>query len=447
MRRLGRSVAGQALVEFSLFAPVLMTILMGAFIGGVGINDKLVGQGAVRAGARVAARWGSGDRLGAGARKRGDIDDDIVGTVVGAAAGMPYAHLTEVIIYRPGGNPDGDVDLTRDPYDRYTVGAGNSFVPDLGHLTFDLPMRTSESPDEVPIGVKLSWQYQPGAGGVQYDMSEHAVMWTADESSTVYASGTSGAVPAYDVSGRLINKLNTASSSPFETDGCFDRAHNLLVADFAAGTITIFDAAGARTGAFRAAGGSAVLESCALDSAGNLFVSHVDNATVDKLSPTRGLLRSFTLAADQHGIDHIALKPDDCTLLYTSEGDLVKQYNVCTGVQMADFATLVGPCYQVALRNNGEVFVACASGIFRLTATGATVQVYPDGSFGSNGFVRSMAFDPDGTSFWTADQDPPVIYHLDADSGGLIKTFKAPEAGRIYALTVSPQDLDVGGPK
>ena len=440
---------GQALVEFSLFAPLLTTILVGAFVAGTGLNDRLVGQGAVREGATVAAQLGAGDRIGTGS-SQADIDGQIVATVLGAARRMPYTHLTDLVIYRPSGFlPGGGVDLGRDVYDRFVFDPGNNPTPDPAHQAFLLSLRTSETPDEVPIGVQLDWRYQPGAGSLNIGMTEHAVMWTADESTTVYASGFEGNIAAYDVGGRLITKL--VGGGTFEDDGCFDHDHNLLVDDFDAGSVSIFNTAGSRIGSIRATGvgvPAASVESCAVDSTGNIYIGHDNTGQVDEFSATHTPLRSFSMARDQHGIDHMAIKPDGCTLLYTSEGDLVKQYNVCTDTQLADFASLVGQCHQISIRNNGEVFVACFTGVYRLTATGATLQVYSTGSFGSAGILRSVAVDPDGTSFWTAERTPPVIYHVDIQTGGLIKSFPAPEAEIVFGLTVTGQDLDAtpGGP-
>jgi sugar lactone lactonase YvrE len=442
MRKVMSRRPGQALVEFSLFAPMLMTILMGAFIGGTGLNNKQVGQGAVRRGAMLAARLGAGNRIGGATQTQ--VDNDIVDTVVGVARTMPYTRLTELIIYRPGPAlaRGGDVDLSRDVYDRFLFTPTNSPYPDTAHQAFDLALRTSEVPDEVPIGVKLTWQYRPGAGGVDITMSEHAVVWTADETTTVYASGRLSKVVAYDPSGKAIKTLDAQSGGSSENAACFNRSGFLFVPDFSNRSITSFDPAGNRTGALRIGGAKPDPESCAVDAAGNLYVGHADEHVVDEFGPTGNLLRTLTLAVDRNGIDHLLLRPDNCTLLYTSEGDLVKQFDVCTGLQLADFANVIGPCYQLAARNNGEVFVGCVSAVFRLSPGGATIQAYPPGSFGSSGLVRSVAMDPDGSSLWAADQNPPVIYHIDILSGGLIKSFPAPETLLVNALTVTSRDLD-----
>ena len=57
--------------------------------------------------------------------------------------------------------------------------------------------------------------------------------------------------------------------------------------------------------------------------------------------------------------DWIDLSADKCTLLYTSEGTLIRRFNVCTNTQLTDFATLpAGACYALRIRANGEVMVA-----------------------------------------------------------------------------------------
>jgi len=134
------------------------------------------------------------------------------------------------------------------------------------------------------------------------------------------------------------------------------------------------------------------------------------------------------------GSDWIDLAADQCTLYYTSEGNTIYRYNVCTGTQLAPFASgfTNDDCFALRIRPNGEVLVACTNEIYRLSAAGVVIQSYtaPDATL-----LFALNLDPDNTSFWTADLLTGEIYRFNIDTGALLTEFQGP-AGGVSGLAV-----------
>lgn len=148
---------------------------------------------------------------------------------------------------------------------------------------------------------------------------------------------------------------------------------------------------------------------------------------------------NFAVAPQNSGSDWIELGPDQCTMYYTSEGNAVKRFNVCTNTQLADFVT--GPpgaaCYALRLRPNGELMVACASGVVRLSSTGAILQTYPASGFTPAASVLfAMNLDPDGNTFWTGDLSSGQVYRINIGSGTQVTSFNASASPYLAGLAV-----------
>src|SRR2546423_1113203 len=93
------------------------------------------------------------------------------------------------------------------------------------------------------------------------------------------------------------------------------------------------------------------------------------------------------------------------TLSYTSEGELLRRYDVCTHTQLPDFAMLSGrTLYALRLLppgdGSGGLLVAAASTVLRLDSAGNIVQSYDLPAI-DQWFALSL--DPNGRSFWSAD--------------------------------------------
>jgi hypothetical protein len=152
-----------------------------------------------------------------------------------------------------------------------------------------------------------------------------------------------------------------------------------------------------------------------------------------KFDLSGALLDSYDVATGPRGSDWIDLSADKCTLLYTSEGTLIRRYDVCADAQLSDFATVPsGACYALRIRANGEVMVACTNNVYRLSSAGLLLQTYPK-PLTESSFLFAMNLDPNGTSFWTAGFFTANVYHYDITSGLVINSFTAVKDGPTLA--------------
>jgi DNA-binding beta-propeller fold protein YncE len=252
----------------------------------------------------------------------------------------------------------------------------------------------------------------------------------------VLAGVDRGRIYQFGPDGRLLGILDTASGEGSVAAGmCFDSSGSLYVTTFDNNGLSKFDSAGALLNSSFAVGLSEP-ESCVVDAAQNIYVGQAGgDQQIIKLDPSGKFIGSFSPATEKLGTGWITLDPDQCTMFYTSGGSGIKRFDVCKAAQLPDFTTqpLAGPCYEVRIRPNGEVMVACASQVYRLDSFGNVIQTYTD--FG-NGALFALSLDPDGTSFWTADINSATIYRLDIASGKqMVKPFRA-DASKLGGLAV-----------
>ena len=253
----------------------------------------------------------------------------------------------------------------------------------------------------------------------------------------VLAGTGNGTIKEFTPTGTLVQTLLTGAGNPFDTGMCFRANGNLLATNFGGGTagMTEFSAAtGAAVGPF-GSGFNTDPESCAVDSAGNVYVGQADGSQdILKFSSAGALLASYNVAVGPRGSDWIDLAADQQTLFYTSEGGSIRRFNAATNTQLADFATgLAGPCFSLRIRPNGEVMVACSQIVYRLSAAGAVIQTYP---FGAAGELFALNLDPDNTTFWTGDDQNGVVYHVDIATGAVLGSFPSNPSTGLFGLAV-----------
>lgn len=132
---------------------------------------------------------------------------------------------------------------------------------------------------------------------------------------------------------------------------------------------------------------------------------------------------AYAVAPDTQGAFWIDLAADNCTMRYTSWGRNVKQYDVCVGVQLADFnlAPLPSPD-SMDLRNlpDGGVLVSSGQVIVRLDSTGAVLRTYEVA--GEPGFWTGLDLAGDGT-FWAGAYETSNVYRFDLATGAVLSTF------------------------
>jgi hypothetical protein len=140
------------------------------------------------------------------------------------------------------------------------------------------------------------------------------------------------------------------------------------------------------------------------------------------------------------GTDWVDLAVDQCTVYYTNEGPTIRRYNMCTGTQLADFATVSGAsCAALRIRPaTNEVMLACSDGAHRLSPTGANLQTYALGS------VFALNLDPNGTSFWTAAPGGRTLYKVNITTGVVEAPSPITTRGDTWGLAIFGE-LTAGG--
>jgi len=267
----------------------------------------------------------------------------------------------------------------------------------------------------VAIGMALALA-APVAAGTPYAKGD------------VFAGVGAGKIKVFKPDGTLVQTLDNTTGSGEQSGMCFDNLGNLYSANFTVNGMSKFDSSGNLLSASWGTGFNSQPESCVFDYAGHVFAGQAQGGhAILEFDTTGASLGSWVPALESRGTDWIELGPDGCTMYYTSEGTLVKRYNVCTSTQLPDFASgLPRPCYALRLRPNGEMMVACAGQAVRLDATGAQIQSYPAAGFTPAAtLLFALNLDPDDASFWTGDYYTGDVYRIDIATGNQITHFNA----------------------
>jgi len=247
--------------------------------------------------------------------------------------------------------------------------------------------------------------------------------------------------------GALIRLLNSPSASEFNTGMCFDAVGNLHSTNFTNQSVTKFDTSSDPLASNNLCGAviqhpftvpfNLAPESCVFANSGNIFVGEADGfRRLQEFDGAGALQNVWNPSVGPRGMDWIDLDADQCTILHTSEGNLIRRFDTCSGVQLPNFADssdgLVAPCYALRIRPNtpagslasGEVLVACASKVVRLDGNGTAIQAYVGATLSPpTSDLFALNLDPDGTSFWTATLNSGHVYRIDIAAGNQIKDF------------------------
>jgi hypothetical protein len=180
-------------------------------------------------------------------------------------------------------------------------------------------------------------------------------------------------------------------------------------------------------------------ESIVFAANGHFHVGHPDgNHLIHEYDAAGTLVNTFGAAIEGRGTDWTDLTVDQTTLFYTSERRLVKRFNVATNTQLADFATLPGSGTAFAVRllppndGTGGLLVADLVNVKRLDGAGNVVQTY-DAAGESSWFALTL--DPNGTSFWSANEDTDNVYRFNIATGAQELTFSTGTGGNtVFGL-------------
>jgi sugar lactone lactonase YvrE len=266
---------------------------------------------------------------------------------------------------------------------------------------------------------------QAGASGVAFQTGD------------VLASVGGGMIRHYSATGTLLDTLDSTTNSFENTGMCFDAAGNLYATQFTADTVSKFDSSGNLLNANFGSGYNSNPESCVFDSANHIYIGQAGGSVnVLEFDTSGSALGAFAPAIERRGTDWIDLAADQCTLHYTSEGSLINRFDVCTNTQLPAFAFgLPGPCYAHRILADGEELVACASEVVRLDSTGTVLQTYPASNYSSSSFF-AMNIDPDGQTFWTADQLSGLITRINIATGASVTSFSAALLTDLSGITI-----------
>ncbi len=270
-------------------------------------------------------------------------------------------------------------------------------------------------------------------------------------SGQVFASVGNDEVNVFTPDGALVQTLNTlegvVDGAGFTTGSTFDAAGNFYVTNFSANTVSKFDNAGTLIGAFSDPSLTALSpESIVLDKSANAYVGYADgDRDIRKFSPTGHKLTQYNVATENRGSGWIDLAADQHTMFYTSEGRLIKRFDVGTNMQLSDFATLpgVGMAFALRLLPDDGLLVVDELNVKRLNSSGVVVKTYD--APGEDEFLP-LTLDPDNTTFWTGGRESGEIYRFNIATGDLIKSFSSQPFLLLGGLSVFGQPPPVGGP-
>lgn len=153
-----RSVSrGQALVEFALFVPLMMTLVVGATDISTLLDDHLNVVYASRAGARVGSVIGNYSPPSPG---QYTADCAIIGAVQSALASTRNVQITQIAIYQAGTTGVYSAGLPQDIYAGNAVcNADGTVTPPASQATWPPIVRSNTPFFEDSIGVAITYNY------------------------------------------------------------------------------------------------------------------------------------------------------------------------------------------------------------------------------------------------------------------------------------------------
>lgn len=280
------------------------------------------------------------------------------------------------------------------------------------------------------------------AGNTSHPVSQSI---TVSNNPVLFVGISNGQVAQFTKSGTRQTTLNSNQGGSI-TGMAFDAAQNLYTTDFTANMVSKFSGNGTLMGTF-GSGYNCKPESIAFDRAGNAYVGETGcSHALLKFDAYGNLQAALSVGAEQQGSDWIDLAADQCTILYTSQGSSVLQYNACTRQQMSPFATGLNTGLAVKVLPDGGALVADKVDILRFDSAGRKIMTYT--ASGEKCWV-SLALDSDGVSFWAADYCTSDVVQFDINSGNQLSKFNSgTPANTVFGLAerVPPPKLPPAGP-
>src|SRR4051794_16273007 len=149
----------------------------------------------------------------------------------------------------------------------------------------------------------------------------------------VFAGIRGGQYKVYDNGGTLKDTIATGDSG--EATGCAVTPNGVYGTLFAGGGIPLIDINDPHAVKTTYPSDPTHPESLAFARDGTFYVGHADGMrSVQHYDASGQSLRSFTPTTEGRGTDWIDLAADQKTIFYTSEGKLVKRYDVSAAAQL-----------------------------------------------------------------------------------------------------------------
>lgn len=256
----------------------------------------------------------------------------------------------------------------------------------------------------------------------------------------VFAAVGGGSYNVYDNAGVFKETISDGLGG-FTTGCAFNGAlDKLYTTNFSSTKVVVYNDASPHaiaqtvdTGAINPGGHS---ESVVFAANGDFYVGHPDgDDDIQRYDAAGVYQQSYDVAIESRGSDWMDLASDQTTMYYTSEGGLVKKYDVSgAGAQLADFASIGGVNFALRLLppgdGSGGLLVAHTADIKRLDGTGAVVQTYD--VVGEDSWF-ALNLDPNGTSFWAGDFGTNNFYRFGIASG-LVEVGPIATSGSLFGL-------------
>ncbi len=251
----------------------------------------------------------------------------------------------------------------------------------------------------------------------------------------VFASIGGGLVNVYNPNGTFVQTLNTGVGG-FTTGSTFDSTGKFYVTAFSNGSVAQFDSTGTLVTATWASGLSSG-ESIVFDAAGRAYIGQAGAASIRLVNASGATLNTFTTLQNTDWID---LAADNVTLLYSNEGNTIRQLNTVTLVDTVFTTGAYGSLYAKRYLADGGVIAASNNGnVYRWNSAGVLQQTYS--SIGA-GALFALNLDPDGTSFWTGALGGIAIRRVDLTTGAVLASWNT--TGTLFGLSVFGE-IQAGG--
>ena len=159
-------------------------------------------------------------------------------------------------------------------------------------------------------------------------------------------------------------------------------------------------------------------QSIVFDAAGNFYVGHADSDDVLKYNAAGSFLTKFDVPIDLSGSDWIDLSTDQKTLFYTSEGTLVKRFDLAANAPLGQFfhgvdkgvrASAARPLVQRQQRSDRRER-------YEYQTSQRLWRHRTDLRHGWSAGMAHIALDPNGTSFWAGDAKGRKVYKFNFSS-------------------------------